>query len=547
MDLPAAGRWLGDPGAAAVGEEALTQALRRVEEPLAVVRTPGGLAVVSGGRVELGNTGQGGFPVVAVVPPLRAGLLGDRHFRETYGVRHAYMTGAMANGIATADMVVAMGRAGMLGSFGAAGLSLERVEENVLRIKAALPGGAWCANLIHSPSEPGIEQAVVDLYLRHGVTVVEAAAFMALTPMLVQYRLTGLTRRADGAVVARNHLVAKVSRPEVAAVFMAPAPASMVDALVAAGKVTREEAALARNISVADDVTAEADSGGHTDNRALTVLYPLVAAVRDQVGARGSGGLPVRVGAAGGLATPHAVAAAFSMGAAYVVTGSVNQACRESGLCAAGKAMLAAAGMADVMMAPAADMFEMGVKVQVLKRGTMFGLRAQKLYDLYRLYESWEEVPAKERERLEQQVFKRRFDDVWAETQSYWQRMEPKQLERAATSAKHKMGLCFRWYLGLASRWAIRGEMDRVMDWQVWCGPAMGAFNAWVKGSPLEPVERRDVVTVARNLLDGAAVVLRASMAAAQGVPVPPQALSVSPLTYAPATLDGGGPTGGVL
>ncbi len=76
------------------------------------------------------------------------------------------------------------------------------------------------------------------------------------------------------------------------------------------------------------------------------------------------------------------------MGAAYVVTGSVNQACVESGTSDAVRKMLAEAGQADVTMAPAADMFEMGVKVQVLKRGTMFAMRAAKLYELYRAYPS---------------------------------------------------------------------------------------------------------------------------------------------------------------
>ena len=71
------------------------------------------------------------------------------------------------------------------------------------------------------------------------------------------------------------------------------------------------------------------------------------------------------------------------MGAAYVVTGSVNQACVESGASEHTKNLLAHADMADVMMAPAADMFEMGVKVQVLKKGTLFPMRAQKLYELY--------------------------------------------------------------------------------------------------------------------------------------------------------------------
>ena len=77
---------------------------------------------------------------------------------------------------------------------------------------------------------------------------------------------------------------------------------------------------------------------------------------------------PIRLGAAGGLGEPTAVASAFGLGAAFVLTGSVNQASLESGLSESGRAMLAEAGLADVMMAPAADMFEMGVKVQVLKR-----------------------------------------------------------------------------------------------------------------------------------------------------------------------------------
>jgi hypothetical protein len=39
----------------------------------------------------------------------------------------------------------------------------------------------------------------------------------------------------------------------------------------------------------------------------------------------------------------------------------------------------------------------------------------------------------------------------------------------------------------------------------------MGAFNEWVKGSFLERPENRRVVTVALNILQGAAVLLRAA------------------------------------
>ena len=72
----------------------------------------------------------------------------------------------------------------------------------------------------------------------------------------------------------------------------------------------------------------------------------------------------------------------------------------ESGLSDAGKAMLAQADVADVIMAPAADMFELGVQVQVLKRGTMFGVRAAKLYEAYRDHPSLDAIPADVRARL---------------------------------------------------------------------------------------------------------------------------------------------------
>ena len=117
----------------------------------------------------------------------------------------------------------------------------------------------------------------------------------------------------------------------------------------------------------------------------------------------------LRVGLAGGIATPAAAAAAFAMGAAYIMTGSVNQACVESGTSDAVREMLAETRQADVTMAPAADMFEMGVTVQVLKRGTMFPMRAARLYDLYRAYAGLDSIPAAERDKLEKTFFQARL------------------------------------------------------------------------------------------------------------------------------------------
>jgi PfaD family protein len=303
--------------------------------------------------------------------------------------------------------------------------------------------------------------------------------------------------------------------------------------LVAAGEITPDEAEWAARIPMAEDITAEADSGGHTDNQPAIVLLPTMLALRDRMQAQYGYETPPRIGAAGGISTPWAAAAALGMGAAYVVAGSVHQACVEAGTSDAVRRMLAQAQQADIAMAPAADMFEMGVKVQVLKRGTMFAMRAAKLYECYRAYDGLDQIPAAERAVLEKNIFRAPLESIWEETRAFFKQRDPAQVARAARDAKHRMALVFRWYLGLSSHWANTGEPARTVDYQIWCGPAMAAFNEWVRGSFLERPENRRVVTVALNILYGAAVLCRARSYSAQGFALPPGVPRLSPLQRA--------------
>lgn len=536
MSLAQIGIWSSGPYAPAFADDAIVGACQRFREPAYIVQHPNGaVGVAVAGKMirEDEINGVPTYPLLATLPALYPEWLGDRSFLEVHGVRFPYVSGAMANGIATARMVIAMAGAGMLGFFGAAGLQAHVVEAALDEIEAALGTGpnapSWGSNLIHSPHEPDLEQAVVDLYLRRGVRRVSASAYMALTPMVVQYAFTGVRQNPDGSIHRDNFLFAKISRPEVAKRFLSPPPAEMLDALVAKGRLTADEARIARTLPVAEDVIVEADSGGHTDNQALPALFPTIVAVRDECLRSYGYSRPIRLGAAGGLGSPSAVAAAFALGAAFALTGSVNQGAVESGLCEDGRKALANAGLADVVMAPAADMFELGVKVQVLQRGTMFANRGHRLYDVYKSYRSISEIPADIKGRLEKEIFKRTLEEEWASTAAFWKQRDPRELDKANRDPHHQMALIFRSYLGQASRWAIAGVPERRMDYQIWCGPAMGAFNAWAKGSFLEPVENRTVVQIALNMLEGAAAITRAQQLRTYGVPVPPAAFDYQP------------------
>ncbi|MGN6367476.1 MAG: PfaD family polyunsaturated fatty acid/polyketide biosynthesis protein [Phycisphaerae bacterium] len=527
----------------------MRRALHDLSRGVFVVGQDGGWGVGVGGSGRFGEgsvrSGEGsseGLPIIAYAPAMRVSQLGDASFCADHGVRFAYMTGAMANGIASVDVVSAAVRAGCLGSFGAAGLRVGQIESAIDRLQeefgmltgaparvSMAPG--VCFNLIHSPNEMAHEMGVVELYLRRGVRLVEAAAFLDLTLPAVLYRVSGIHRGADGEVVAPNKIIAKVSRVEVATKWFSPPPEKMLRELVGMGKITAEQAEMAAGIPMAQDLTAEADSAGHTDNRPALTLLPTMLALRDRMQEQFGYDVPLRVGLGGGIGTPAAAAAAYAMGAAYVVTGSVNQACVESGSSDKVRGMLAQVQQADVIMAPAADMFEMGVKLQVIKRGTMFPMRAAKLYELYRAYGSIEEIPQSEREAVEKTIFREPLAGIWEKTKGFFREIDPSHIERAERDPKHKMALVFRWYLGLSSRWANAGETARVVDYQVWCGPAMGAFNEWTKGTFLEEPGNRRVGVVAINLLHGAAVVTRLNALRSQGVGMDVELARVGPVS----------------
>lgn len=534
-EQPAAmGWWRPESAATATGPTTVAAALRLFDRPLYLVERNGTLVPETGGTAGFGAAPNDGRPLHGYAPPCHPEQLGDREFCRELGLRFPYLGGSMAKGISSAAMAEALGRAGMLGFFGAAGLPFAEVEAAADRLARSLDTLPYGFNLIHSPHEPDLEDALARLYIARKIRLVEASAFLALTLPLVRYRLHGIHRAADGTIVTPNRLIAKVSREELAAKFFAPPPEAFLRELVASGELSDEQAQLAARVPMAGDVTAEADSGGHTDNRPAIALFPTILSLAARLRASHGYDRPLRVGLAGGISTPAAAAAAFAMGAAYIMTGSVNQACVESGTCDAVRAMLAETRQADVAMAPAADMFEMGVTVQVLKRGTMFPMRAAKLYELYRAHGSYDELPAAERDKLEKTLFHAPLEEIWQQTRAYFLRRDPRQAERGDRDPKHRMALVFRWYLGQAAHWAKNGEPGRKVDYQVWCGPAMGAFNEWVAGTFLEPPARREVVAVAHNILYGAAVLGRAAVLRSQGIRLSPEELRVEPLETVP-------------
>jgi trans-AT polyketide synthase/acyltransferase/oxidoreductase domain-containing protein len=432
--------------------------------------------------------------------------LGCSEFKKDYKIKYAYTTGSMYKGIASKEIVVSMGKAGLIGFLGAGGLPLEQLEKNIKYITEELgENKSFGMNLLCNLVDPDMEMRTIELYLKNNVRNIEASAFSTMTKSIVYFRLKGITRLPDGSIYTPNNIIAKLSRPEVAEAFLCPAPDNLVNELVAKNLLTVTEAELSKYVPVASDICVESDSGGHTDGRSPFALLPAIIIMRDSHLNKYKYAKRIRVGAAGGIGSPEAAAAAFIMGADFITTGSINQCTVESGTSTAVKDILQRLDIQDTTYAPAGDMFEIGARVQVVRKESLFAARANKLYDIYRAHNSIDEIDTKTKEMLEKRYFKRDFNSIWQDAQEYYQKYNPTALEEANQNPKRKMALIFRWYFGYSTRLAMNGELANKEDFQIHCGPAMGSFNQWVKGTELEDWRNRHVDLIAEKLMQSTA------------------------------------------
>ncbi|MNJ33458.1 Polyketide biosynthesis protein PksE [compost metagenome] len=436
-----------------------------------------------------------------------ATMLGCEQFKQDYNVKYAYVTGAMYRGIASKELVIRMGKAGMLSFFGAGGLSIQTVESEIQCIQRELDTEQpYGMNMLHHPHHPEKEEELVELYLKYGIRNIEAAAFMGVTPSLIKYRARGLKRREDGSIEISNRIMAKLSRPEVAEAFLKPADEKLVHRLVEEGQITPNQADLLRYIPMADDICVECDSGGHTDMGVAYVLFPALRNLKEEMQKKYNYSKKIRVGTAGGIGTPEAAAAAFMMGADFILTGSINQCTVEAGTSDLVKQMLNGMNVQDTDYAPAGDMFELGAKVQVLKKGVFFPVRANKLHDIYKFIASVDDLDDHLRKQLEEKYFKRSLDQVYEDVKKHSPLAE---IEKAERNPKHKMVLMFKSYFASSTKAALSGAETEKVNYQIHCGPALGAFNQWMKGTPWEHWENRHVDEIGELIMEETTQLLR--------------------------------------
>lgn len=198
------------------------------------------------------------------------------------------------------------------------------------------------------------------------------------------------------------------------------------------------------------------------------------------------------------------------MGADFILTGSINQCTVESGASAEVKDVLEQVNVYDMAYVPSVELFELGGKAQVVKKGLFFSARANKLYELYRNCASIGQLEAKTRSQLEDKYFGRTMTSILEECK---REMAPEELASVNVDPKQQLAAVFKWYIENGRKTATSGETANKVNYSIMCGPAAGAFNQWVKGTPLEAWRNRKVGDIAAKLMDEAATIAKGEIA----------------------------------
>ena len=435
---------------------------------------------------------------------LRPEDLGNPVFQKRYGCKWNYFAGSMYRGISSEGFVISMSKARLLSFYGSAGFNAEELEPRIQHLQSGLGADApYGMCLLADLNDPEEEMRQAGLFIKYRVPVIEAAAYSDLTLPLVYCRLKGIYQKA-GRIVRPRRIIAKCSRLEVARRFLSPPPKDMVNQLLASGAINKEEAELSQHIPMADDLAVEADSGGHTDQGVAFALIPAVISLKEEKMKQYPYREPIMIGCGGGIGTPESAASAFMLGADFIFTGSINQCTVESGAADAVKEILNRVSLHDTTVTIAGDMFEIGAKAQVVKKYTRFSTRANRLYQLSKQFNSLDAIPAAVRHEIETQYFKRTFAQVWERVCEYKNRKNPNQIREAQENPRLKMILIFKWYFAHCNKVTLRGDETERDNFLIYCGPALGSFNQWVRGTPYESWKNRHVDKVTELLMSSA-------------------------------------------
>jgi trans-AT polyketide synthase/acyltransferase/oxidoreductase domain-containing protein len=172
----------------------------------------------------------------------------------------------MYKSIASKEQVVAMRKARMMGYLDRRGMDFGGMDAAFRLIKSAQSADqSYRMDVLCNLKQTDLEEQADELSFKHDIRFVGVATIMGTTPSAARAPLTSLYRSAEGVIARLQHTMPKVSRPDVAAACMQPAPEPVVKGSLASAKISPLEAELRQSIPLAGEIYVETGSRGHID------------------------------------------------------------------------------------------------------------------------------------------------------------------------------------------------------------------------------------------------------------------------------------------
>lgn len=453
--------------------------------------------------------------------PNRTGCsLGSASFKKRYGLDYAYLIGGMFKGISSAAMVIEAARSGMLAFYGARDVPLKILKQQLGEIKAGVPGGrCFGVSLFHNPFDIRAEEQIIDLLISEDIRCISLSGCFDVFPHILRYRIAGLYRDKEGVIKNRHKVIVKISHPAIMELFLQPPSEKQIRELLDRQLITAEQAGLARNIGggirggiregigegmgigIADDFCVTGEAAARTGQESGFTLLPALKRIKEKVCPAYPGAREVHIGYAGGIGTPEAAMTAFLLGADFILTGTINQCTLEARTGGTAKRLLQNAGVQDTGPAPSFELFETGGRIRVLKKGSFYASRSLFFAGLYSRFNSLEKIDGKTVTKLEKDYFFKSLSEVDGLIREKYHH-NPEVLAKMDGKPGFKMAMFFRYYYNYCAGLAINDNQENILNYQIFCSPAMGSCNRWLTERGLESWEKRSAHKIGKMLMD---------------------------------------------
>ncbi|MCO4784209.1 MAG: 1-acyl-sn-glycerol-3-phosphate acyltransferase [Candidatus Cloacimonetes bacterium] len=403
--------------------------------------------------------------------------LGSTGFKKLFGLDYAYFVSGLPSYTHGRGMLQNLFENGMLGFFNLDGLTFNEKEESLNMLNQH--DFRFGVEIHLDDFDEEEDKKLITLLMAQNIKYLLVKSCSKISEPLIRFK------SKEG-----NLLIAKVSHPD-QCVALSSGKKDVFSAFLIDGSFVSSQ-----------------------DTRSILSLMPSIKSLLNEKN--------IYLGVTGDLGTPDALAAAFAMGADFVSTSSINLLSNDVSGADSYKECIKKVRFQDVSLVSSFESFESGAKTRALNFGTRFVAVSTKIGSWFFERRSIDTLEDSEVKYLEEKVFGSSITQTLLDAKAFFEFRNPSLIEAASNNSRISLAMLIRYYLEMGHLWAIEGNDNKKIDYNIKCGLDLASFNQWRQGTIFEDDQKLSVVQIALNLMMGAQFEARKQFLKSQGIEISP-------------------------